>query len=154
AALLHQRAAGVLAATYVDPHGFYLGPEPGPPPSEATAFEEISSESLFARVARELAAGKIVAWCRDRMELGARALGARWSLAAARQPGMQSRLNQAVKFRESFRPFAPIILEERVAEWFDTARPSRYMQFVANLRPDRRHPVDPAAGTMRERLDG
>ncbi len=153
AALLHQQAAGLLDGVKVDPRGYYLGSEPGEPPAAAAVFEMAANGDLFAHVAAELAAGKIVAWCSDRMELGARALGARSILADARQPNMQSRLNQAVKFRESFRPFAPVVLEENVGDWFDTSRPSRYMQFVANLRADRRHPAAAENGGMRERLD-
>jgi len=153
AALLHQRAIGALDGRGVDVRGYYLGPEPGEPPAAALPYEEQPAGDLFAHVARELAAGKVVAWCRDRMELGARALGARSILADARVTGMQSRLNQAVKFREGFRPFAPIVLEEKVGEWFDSARPSRYMQFVANLLPERRCPVLAGLRGMRERLD-
>lgn len=153
AALLHQRAVGALDGGGVDVRGYYLGSEPGEPPADALPYEEHLGGDLFAHVARELAAGRIVAWCRDRMELGARALGARSIVADARVPGMQSRLNQAVKFREGFRPFAPIVLEERVGDWFDSARPSRYMQFVANLRPERRYPAPAGLRGMRERLD-
>ena len=153
AALLHQRALGILDGHKADPRGYYLGPEPGDTPTVALPFEETVRGDLFAHVAAELASGKIVAWCRDRMELGARALGARSILADARQPRMQSRLNLAVKFREGFRPFAPIVLEEKVGEWFDSARPSRYMQFVANLRPERRQPTPAGMQGMRERLD-
>lgn len=153
AALLHQRSLGILDGGRVDPRGYYLGSEPGDPPAAALPHEEAVGGDLFARVAAELASGRIVAWCRDRMELGARALGARSILADARQPGMQSRLNLAVKFREGFRPFAPIVLEEKVGEWFDSARPSRYMQFVAHLRPERRRATPAGLHGLRERLD-
>lgn len=153
AALLHQRSIGALRDRQVDDHGYYLGPEPGDVPAEASASEERLDGDLYAEVARRLAKGRIVGWCRGRMELGARALGARSILADARAPGMQSRLNQAVKFREGFRPFAPIVLEEEVGEWFDSSRPSRYMQFVANLRPERRWQMPAGVRGLRERLD-
>ncbi len=153
AALLEQRLAGTLVGTRVDDLGFYLGSEPGDPPAAAAAFEEPVAADLFREVARRLADGHIVAWCRGRMELGARALGARSILADARAPGMQSRLNQAVKFREGFRPFAPLVLEEEVGDWFDSARPSRFMQFVANLVPERRRPMPEGLTGLRERLD-
>lgn len=153
AALLHQREEGALKSLRVDDHGYFLGSEPGPEPAEALPWEVAVEGDLFERLARELDSGKIVAWCRERMELGARALGARSIVADARQPGMQSRLNQAVKFREGFRPFAPIILEEKVGEWFDSDKPSRYMQFVANLRPEKRRPMPEELKGMRERLD-
>lgn len=153
AALLHQREIGALRGVRVDDHGYYLGPEPGDAPPEAGAFEERFDGDLFGEVARRLAAGRIVGWCRGRMELGARALGARSILADARAPGMQSRLNQAVKFREGFRPFAPVVLEEEVGDWFDSARPSRFMQFVANLKAERRWPIPAGLAGLRERLD-
>jgi carbamoyltransferase len=153
AALLHQRSIGAIPGTRVDEKGFLLGGGPGEPPAEAAPFEVALAGDLFEEVAARLADGKIVAWCRGRMELGARALGARSIFADARAPGMQSRLNLAVKFREGFRPFAPVILEEELGAWFDSDRPSRYMQFVANLRPERRLPMPAGAGSMRERLD-
>lgn len=153
AALLAQREAGALDALRVDDHGFCLGPEPGPPPAEASEWQIPVGGDLFVEVANRLAAGRIVAWCRGRMELGARALGNRSIFADARVPGMQSRLNQAVKFREGFRPFAPVVLEEATAEWFTSGRPSRFMQFVATLRPERRHAMPEGAASMRERLD-
>ncbi len=153
AALLEQRARGVLSGSRVEDYGFLLGPEPGPVPREAEPWEvKVEGRDLFDVVAERLASGRIVGWCRGRMELGARALGARSIFADARDPTMQSRLNQAIKFREGFRPFAPIILEERVGEWFDTDRPSRFMQFVAHLRPERRLAVPPGLATIQERL--
>lgn len=107
----------------------------------------------FGFIAAQLAAGKIVAWVRDRMELGARALGARSILADARQPGMQSRLNLAVKFRESFRPFAPLVLAEDCADWFDTTEPSDFMQYTAHLVASRRIQQPAHFASLRERLD-
>jgi len=74
------------------------------------------------------------------MEYGPRSLGNRSILADARDPKMQSRLNLATKFRESFRPFAPAILEGRAAEWFELDAPSPYMLMVASLREDKRRP--------------
>lgn len=134
-------------------NGFYLGGEPGPIPAEAQAWRVPVTGDFDAFVAGQLAAGKIVAWVRGRMELGARALGARSILADARQPGMQSRLNLAVKFRESFRPFAPLVLAEDCAAWFDTDEPSDFMQYTANLVPDRRTPQPEKFASLRERLD-
>jgi carbamoyltransferase len=108
---------------------------------------------LHEFIARELAAGKTVGWVRGRMELGARALGARSIFADPRQPGMQSRLNLAVKFRESFRPFAPAILAERTGEWFDSTEESHFMNYTANLRPELRAPLPAAFATLKEQLD-
>jgi carbamoyltransferase len=108
---------------------------------------------LHEFVADQLAAGKIVAVVRGRMELGARALGARSILADPRAPGMQSRLNLAVKFRESFRPFAPAILAEHAGQWFDSAAESDYMNYTAGLRPELRAALPTGFASLRDQLD-
>lgn len=151
ALLLERERRGSLGQ--VAHNGFYLGGEPGPIPSEANPWRVNVTGDFDDFVAAQLAQGKIVAWVRGRMELGARALGARSILADARQPGMQSRLNLAVKFRESFRPFAPLVLAEDCAEWFDTDEPSDFMQYTANLVPARRTPQPEQFASLRERLD-
>lgn len=104
---------------------------------------------LCDHVASLIAAGKVVGWVQGRMEFGPRALGARSILADARDPGMQSRVNQCVKERESFRPFAPIVLRERVAEYFVVPEgfASPYMLFTAPVHPTQRL-QDPAAETV------
>lgn len=95
------------------------------------------------RVARLLADGAVVGICSGRMEFGPRAFGNRSIIADARSSTMQQRLNLSIKYRESFRPFAPIVLEERCDEWFELDRPSPYMSFVVRVRgavtPDRSH---------------
>jgi len=149
--LARTRPAGLRRA--VDSRGFYLGSEPGPIPAAALPYAVPLTDDLHTQVVRELAAGRIVAWVRGRMELGARALGARSILADPRQPGMQSRLNLAVKFRESFRPFAPLVLAEDCADWFDTSEPSDYMQYTAFLRPERRRAQPAHFASLREQLD-
>ena len=153
AALLHERNRRPGSRLKPDVRGFYLGDEPGPMPAAAAAWRVPLSTDLFEFVAARLAEGKIVAWVRGGMELGARALGARSILADARQPGMQSRLNLAVKFRESFRPFAPLILAEDCAAWFDTDEPSDFMQYTANLLPSRRASQPEEFPSLRARLD-
>ena len=92
-----------------------------------------SQVELFAVAAEALAAGKVVGWFRGRMEYGPRALGARSILADPRRPEMQSLLNQKIKFREGFRPFAPAVLAEHASEWFDLPRghQSPYMLLTA-----------------------
>jgi carbamoyltransferase len=75
------------------------------------------------------------------MEFGPRALGARSILADPRDPGIRDRLNREVKFREGFRPFAPSVLEERVADWFLSPRPSPFMLLTLPVRPERRAEV-------------
>jgi len=153
AAVFYARTRRSPRPFIVNPRGYYLGSEPGPAPVEAERWRVSFDGDLFDFAAGQLAEGKIVAWVRDRMELGARALGARSILADARQPGMQSRLNRAVKFRESFRPFAPIVLAEDCADWFDTDEPSDFMQYTANLVPSRRIAQPEHFASLRECLD-
>ncbi|SOD62816.1 carbamoyltransferase [Streptomyces zhaozhouensis] len=88
---------------------------------------------LSRRVAAELAEGRVVGWFQDRMEFGPRALGCRSILGDPRDPAMQSVMNQKIKFRESFRPFAPVVLAEDAEEYFRLGQPSPYMLLVARL---------------------
>jgi carbamoyltransferase len=102
------------------------------------AYEHLpSEEELLGRVARLLADGNVVGWFHGRMEFGPRALGARSILGDARSPKMQATMNLKIKFRESFRPFAPVVLREEAAEWFDLPRgqESPYMLLVAPVLP-------------------
>jgi carbamoyltransferase len=84
-----------------------------------------------------LVAGKALGWFQGRMEFGQRALGARSILADPRSPTTQRTLNQKVKFRESFRPFAPSVLRDEVSDWFDLDCDSPYMMLVADVKKDR-----------------
>ena len=93
--------------------------------------EKLDAVVLNARIAERLDGGDVVGFFQGRAEFGPRALGARSILADARSPEMQRRLNLKIKFRESFRPFAPVVLAERAAEWFDVTSPSPYMLFTA-----------------------
>ncbi|MEW4568961.1 carbamoyltransferase [Tautonia sp. JC769] len=101
--------------------------------------------SLCVSVARALATGQVVGWFQGRMEFGPRALGARSILADPRSAAMQTTLNLKIKYRESFRPFAPAVLRERAQEWFDLprGRESPYMLVVAPVREDRLVPLTP-----------
>jgi carbamoyltransferase len=106
---------------------------------------------LCAAVARLVADGKVVGWLQGRMEFGPRALGARSILGDARNPGMQSTMNLKIKFRESFRPFAPIVLRDRVHEYFEM-RPgedSPYMLLVAPVAGTHRVPAAASTGSGR-----
>jgi carbamoyltransferase len=98
---------------------------------------------LLGRVARLVADGKVVGWFQGRTEFGPRALGNRSILADPRRAEMKDILNARIKRRESFRPFAPAILEEHVAEWFENTYPSPYMLMVYKFRADKR-PLVPA----------
>src|SRR4030095_9467159 len=100
--------------------------------------EVLRDEELFERLAEELAAGKVVGWFQGRMEFGPRALGARSILGDARNPKMQSVMNLKIKFRESFRPFAPSVLRERVSDYFNLDTDSPYMLLVAPVLEKRR----------------
>jgi carbamoyltransferase len=103
-------------------------------------YEEMAdADELCDQIARLLAEGKVVGWFWGRMEFGPRALGSRSILGDARSPSMQSVMNLKIKFRESFRPFAPAVLRERVSEYFEM-RPgedSPYMLLVAPLRAEK-----------------
>ena len=107
-------------------------------------------QELSRRVAELLADGKVVGFHQGRMEFGPRALGARSILGDPRSPAMQSVMNLKIKFRESFRPFAPCVLREAVADWFELDDDSPYMLIVAPVAARRRVPVP--AGS--ERLEG
>jgi len=97
-------------------------------------YQRLEPAALVERVAARLAEGAVVGWMQGRMEFGPRALGNRSILADPRDPAMQRTLNLKIKFRESFRPFAPAVLTERTADHFDLDRPSPYMLLVAPVR--------------------
>ena len=101
-------------------------------------FDTLDEEALIAAVAQALAEGKAVGWHQGRMEFGPRALGNRSILGDARSGSMQKILNLKVKYRESFRPFAPAVLREDVADWFEIDRDSPYMLMVADVVASRR----------------
>jgi carbamoyltransferase len=128
--------------------GGYLGPEytneeiAGELTAAGAKFELIDDEEALLQLTVDaLAAEKAVGWFNGRMEFGPRALGARSILADPRSPAMQKTLNLKVKYRESFRPFAPSILSEDVAEWFELEAASPYMLLVAGIRNERRRPM-------------
>ncbi len=124
-----------------------LGPEI--PDAEARAwldsigapYEELAAADWAPRIARLLAEENVVGLCQGRMEFGPRALGSRSILGDPRSPKMQSIMNLKIKYRESFRPFAPSVLEEKVSEYFALDRPSPYMLLVAPVVERRRLPL-------------
>ena len=130
-------------------NGAYLGPSFSQAECESrlrasgARFSVLGDDALIAECARALADGKAVGWFQGRMEFGPRALGARSILGDARSPTMQSALNLKVKYRESFRPFAPSVLREAVADWFDMDRDSTYMLLVADVVERRRKSMTP-----------
>jgi len=124
--------------------GAYLGPAFSQTDVEGrltrvgARFATLSDDRLLEATVEALAAGKAVGWFQGRMEFGPRALGARSILGDPRSPTMQSALNLKVKYRESFRPFAPSILREDVADWFELDRDSPYMLLVAAVGKEHR----------------
>lgn len=124
--------------------GSYLGPEFDQDDIErrltavGAKFHLLDDEALISASAETLADGKALGWFQGRMEFGPRALGGRSILGDARSPTMQSALNLKVKFRESFRPFAPSVLREEVSDWFDLESDSPYMLLVADIANKRR----------------
>jgi len=101
---------------------------------------ELADADWAPRIAEVLAGENVVGLCQGRMEFGPRALGGRSIVGDSRSPRMQSIMNLKIKFRESFRPFAPSVLEERIGEYFDLDRPSPYMLLVADVVEKRRIP--------------
>jgi len=129
--------------------GSYLGPsftdeEVESQLKEAGAkYQILSDDDLVKTTARHLSEGRALGWFQGRMEFGPRSLGARSILGDARSPKMQSVLNLKVKYRESFRPFAPAVLREDVSAWFDLDRDSPYMLLVADVLAKHRIAMTP-----------
>lgn len=129
--------------------GSYLGPAFSNDEIESrlkqlgAAYVRLDEKDLFNRVADELASGKVVGWFQGRMEFGPRSLGGRSILGDARSTKMQSVMNLKIKYRESFRPFAPSVLRERVSDYFQMNCDSPYMLLVAPVLEKRRLPFNP-----------
>ena len=125
-------------------NGGYLGPSFSDEEIEKflhankASFERLAPWELAKRASELLSHEQVVGWFQGRMEFGPRALGARSILGDARSPKMQSIMNLKIKFRESFRPFAPAVLADRVCGYFELDRPSPYMLLVADVKKDRR----------------
>ncbi len=111
--------------------------------------ERVEGAALHERVAELLASEQVVGWFQNRMEFGPRALGARSILGDPRSPRMQKVLNLKIKFRESFRPFAPAVLRERVSDYFELDEDSPYMLLVAPVRPERRRALSTEQAALR-----
>jgi carbamoyltransferase len=149
---IHHRALGEPRRARSEGDGMsgsYLGPAFDDDTIEATlrglgaVFERVPRTELLERTARLLAEERVVGWFQGRMEFGPRALGARSILGDPRSPRMQSVLNLKIKYRESFRPFAPSVLREHLSEWFDLDVDSPYMLLVAPVRDAHRVAMTP-----------
>jgi carbamoyltransferase len=106
-------------------------------------YRRLDAASLLATTVELLQAEKVIGWFQGRMEFGPRALGNRSIIGDARSARMQSVMNLKVKFRESFRPFAPVVRRERVSDYFELEAPSPYMLLVAPVRKELRRPLSP-----------
>jgi carbamoyltransferase len=128
-------------------NGAYLGPSFSQTEIErrlqqiGAKFSTLSETEMIDASADTLVSGKALGWFQGRMEFGPRSLGARSILADARSPQMQTLLNLKVKYRESFRPFAPSVLREDLSEWFGLDRDSPYMLLVCDVAERHRKPV-------------
>ena len=129
--------------------GSYLGPRFSNEDIESSLqqlearYERVEDSDLYRRVAKYLAEGKVIGWLQGHMEFGPRALGGRSILGDPRSEKMQSVMNLKIKYRESFRPFAPSVLRERVSEYFEMDADSPYMLLVAPVAEKRRRAVQP-----------
>ena len=118
-------------------HGSYLGPKYNKKEISdeldkiGAKYQILSKEKIIKKTAQQISKGKAIGWFQGRMEFGPRALGARSILGDPRSETMQKDLNLKVKYRESFRPFAPSVLIEDVSEWFDINEESPYMLLVS-----------------------
>lgn len=128
--------------------GAYLGPEFSQASVERSLtaagakFDVLSDDALYDRTAASLEAGHAVGWFQGRMEFGPRALGNRSILGDPRNPSLQKTLNLKIKYRESFRPFAPSVLRENVGDFFELDTDSPYMQIVADVKEQIRVPME------------
>ena len=135
-------------------HGAYLGPRFAREEimqqlnAMNAKYVELDDRELLPRVARILNAGGIVGWFQGRMEFGPRALGNRSIIGDPRNKKMQSVMNLKIKYRESFRPFAPSVLAERVCDYFDFHSTSPYMLVVASVKDDIRIPMTEEEKTL------
>lgn len=141
---IHFAKSRKLSSQRDEMRGSYLGPEYSDNEIETSLddcganYHKLTEDELIEQVATALSTEKAVGWMQGRMEFGPRALGGRSIIADPRSPVMQKQLNLKVKYRESFRPFAPSILREHVGDWFEHETDSPYMLLVADVKEDKR----------------
>ncbi len=140
----HKKKRKISSSNLDSMKGSYLGPSYNDDTVEkelkecGAVYKQLNEDELLEKVAYALANEKAVGWMQGRMEFGPRALGSRSIIADPRSENMQKQLNLKVKYRESFRPFAPSILFEECKDWFDLDTHSPYMLLVANIKNDKR----------------
>jgi len=141
----HERAGSERRVNGADlMHGAYLGPRYANEQIKSdldrlgAVYGEIPDDELFSRLAKLLDDGNVIGWFQGRMEFGPRALGGRSIVGDPRNTEMQTVMNVKIKYRESFRPFAPSVLEDRVSDYFELGEPSPYMLLVAPVKENLR----------------
>ncbi len=141
---LHYNKARFVSSKRDEMKGAYLGPEYSDSEIEANlkncgaVYKKLSQDDLIEEVTEALVCGKAIGWMQGKMEFGPRALGGRSIIADPRSADMQKQLNLKIKYRESFRPFAPSILIEDINQWFKHSKDSPYMLLVADVHDDKR----------------
>jgi carbamoyltransferase len=146
---LHHKRERIVSSERDSMKGSYLGPKFSEQEIElelsacGAVFKKLSENELLENVAKALADEKAVGWMQGRMEFGPRALGGRSIIADPRSSIMQKQLNLKVKYRESFRPFAPSVLREDLGQWFEHYTDSPYMLLVADVQKDKRRAMTP-----------
>ncbi len=141
---LHKNKKRTITSKQDSMKGCFLGPKfkddeiEGEFKACGAKYNKLNDNDLIDKVASEIANQKAVGWAQGRMEFGPRALGGRSIIADPRSPTIQKQLNLKVKYRESFRPFAPSVLIEDVDDWFEHQNDSPYMLLVANVKHDKR----------------
>ena len=146
---LHHKRERIVSSERDSMKGSYLGPKFSEQEIElelsacGAVFKKLSENELLENVAEALADEKAVGWMQGRMEFGPRALGGRSIIADPRSSIMQKQLNLKVKYRESFRPFAPSVLREDLGQWFEHYTDSPYMLLVADVQKDKRRAMTP-----------
>jgi carbamoyltransferase len=133
----HAREGDLMRGAFLGPH-FSEEQIRGYLDNVGGVYELCDEDDLLDRVAEVISQGAVVGWFQGRMEFGPRALGSRSIIGDPRDPRMQSVMNLKIKFRESFRPFAPSVMAERVSDYFELDRPSPYMAIVAPVRKELR----------------
>jgi carbamoyltransferase len=136
----HAREGDLMRGAFLGPH-FSEEQIRGYLDNVGGVYELCDEDDLLDRVAEVISQGAVVGWFQGRMEFGPRALGSRSIIGDPRDARMQSAMNLKIKFRESFRPFAPSVMAERVSDYFELDRPSPYMAIVAPVRKELRTPM-------------
>jgi carbamoyltransferase len=135
--ILGNRREFVMISPYWGPE-FSMADIEGILRKQGVKFERLNDDELFKITSRDIADGKIVGWFQGRTEWGPRALGNRSIVVDPRKKEIKDILNERIKRREGFRPFAPSVLQDLVSDWFDGYRPVPFMEKVYSIRPEKR----------------